>query len=193
MVVSPHEPPPGDEDLAAAVTRGLQTAQAAGAAFGQLYDRHAPRLLAFLRARVPPADLEDAHQEIWQRVWRFLPTGFRGGNFRAWLYQIARNYLIDLARKRRPLPADRAEEARDVADPGQPSPGAVLAGHEELERLRHCLGELDTVALVVVRGKLGGQSYEEICRDLQIAPERAYKVFHQAKEQLRHCIERQRS
>src|SRR5262245_24161416 len=83
-----------------------ETWQVARNACEELYVRHARRLLAFLSARVHGSDLEDIHQGIWERVWERLPDGFHGGNFRAWLFQIARNYLIDHSRKRRPQPLD---------------------------------------------------------------------------------------
>ena len=35
------------------------------------------------------AEFEDLHQKVWVRVWGHLPDGFRGGNFRAWLFQVA--------------------------------------------------------------------------------------------------------
>ena len=81
-----------DERLAAIVSdrdRSDRAMRAAQDAFGQLYQRHARRLLAFLAARVPRCDLNDLHQEVWLRARRHLPSGFHGGNVRAWLHQIA--------------------------------------------------------------------------------------------------------
>ena len=80
-----------DERLAAIVSgRGQsdRAMRAAQDAFGQLYQRHARRLLTFLAARVPRCDLNDLHQEIWLRAWRHLPSGFHGGNVRAWLHDV---------------------------------------------------------------------------------------------------------
>ena len=98
-----------DEELAAVCARrggspGHRVR--AEAAFRTLYDRHARRLLAFLGGRVGMDVLDDVSQDVWAKVWRTLPTGFRGGNFRAWVHQIARNVVIDQRRKRRsePLP-----------------------------------------------------------------------------------------
>src|SRR5438552_16567913 len=92
-----------DDELAAVCARRDESAHArrqAEAAFRALYDRHARRLLAFLGGQVNMAVLDDVHQEVWAKVWQAVPTGFRGGNFRAWVHQIARNVVIDQRRKR---------------------------------------------------------------------------------------------
>ena len=78
--------------------------------------RHAPRLLAFLAGRVPRADLEDAHHEVWLRVWHHLPGHFDGSHFRGWLFRIARNHGTDPARRR----ADQLDRQRQAVEAGQP-------------------------------------------------------------------------
>src|SRR5689334_18006064 len=98
---------PTDEQLGMKLSRRERSAAdlaAARDACEQLYARHARGLLAFLAARVRREDVEDAHQRVWQRAWDAAPRQFQGGNFRAWLYCIARNDLIDASRKKRALP-----------------------------------------------------------------------------------------
>ena len=105
-----------DDELAALCARRDDSAQArrlAETAFRDLYDRHAKRLLAFLGGRVGEAALDDVHQEVWAKVWQAVPTGFRGGNFRAWLHQLARHVVIDHWRKRRAEPTAEGAEAID--------------------------------------------------------------------------------
>ena len=179
-----------DEQLAAAITQSWQTAHAL---YGQLYDRHAPRLLAFLRTRARPSQVEDVHQEVWKRVWNALPTGFRGGNFRAWLFEVARNYLVDLGRRQRHAPAELHPDAPLPADDRQLPPDALLMEEERQAQLRRCLGRLDPAAAELVKARLAGEAYEAICRRIGLKPNQAYKVFHEAKEQLRQCLERDSS
>jgi RNA polymerase sigma-70 factor (ECF subfamily) len=179
-----------DEELAGTVARRAQSAGAmapARDAFEQLYRRHAHLLLAFLAARVRRADLDDLHQDVWRRAWQHLPDGFRGGQFRAWLYQIARNALIDHARKKRPDPLD---EGGDVPDRRDGGPDRHLIEHERAEALRRCLGRLEAGAEALVRARLSGEDYAEIHRKLGLAPVRAHKAFHKAKALLKDCVER---
>jgi RNA polymerase sigma factor (sigma-70 family) len=186
-------PPLTDEQLAALVARRDWSAsdwREAQDACAQLYGRHARPLLAYLAARVRRGDLEDVHQVIWERVWQRLPDGFRGGNFRAWVFQIARNYLIDRTRERR-RPELLAEEY-DAPDARGRRPDSVLIEREQLETLRRCLSCLDRETADLVQARLAGESYPDICRRLGLKPERAHKLFHQAKEQLQTCVARGR-
>ena len=57
-----------------------------------------PLLRAFLLARVARSEVDDLDQLAWLRVWKSLPDA-DPGPFRAWLFQIARNALIDHSRK----------------------------------------------------------------------------------------------
>jgi RNA polymerase sigma-70 factor (ECF subfamily) len=179
-----------DEQLADAIVqreRSADAMQRARDACGELYARHAAKLLAFLAARAPRSQLEDVHQEVWERVWERLPGGFAGGNFRAWLFQISRNLLIDQARKKRPM--DSIAD-HDVPDERQARPDLVLFESERAAHLRNCLEKLAPEAAALVRARLSGQSYDEICERNGIRMERAHKLFHRAKEQLHDCVKR---
>lgn len=190
MRASPSDPVATDEELAERIARRQDSDRAWGLAqeaCGELYARHARRLLAFLAARIGRSDLEDVHQAVWQRVWQSLPDGFRGGNFRAWLYQIARNHLIDLGRKRR---TEALEGESGLAAPHGRGPEEVLLERERMAVLARCLDKLGEPARGIVQARLAGASYTEICERLQLLPERAHKLFHLAKEQLQECVQR---
>lgn len=155
-------------------------------AYEQLYSDHARMLLAFLSSRVKRSELDDIHQEIWSRVWQHLPTHFDGNNFRAWLFRIARNYIIQWSRRRRP---DLAEDLRMVTD-DEDAPEQKLAEQERMEILTRCLSRLEKELADLVRSRLSGESYDEICSRLELPPARAHKLFHTAKSQLTTCVER---
>ena len=142
---------------------------------------------AFLAARVHANDVEDVHQAVWERVWQHLPDGFRGGNFKAWLYRIARNYLLDQGRRR---PTETVADAEFLADERQPSPLERLLDEERKRALERCLGKLEGELAALVRARLGGEGYEEICARLGWPLHRAHRLFHSAKEQLHTCVER---
>ncbi len=54
-----------------------------------------------------------------------------------------------------------------------------------MEALRQCLDRLSTTAAALVRARLAGDDYSEVCRHLGLKSEQAYKMFHSAKDQLK--------
>jgi RNA polymerase sigma factor (sigma-70 family) len=179
-----------DEQLASVMRRPRDSAAALTAAQGacrDLYRRHAGPLLAFLAARAPRADLEDVHHAIWLRVWEQMPGHFDGAHFRAWLYSVARNYLIDQSRRRRPETTDQEGE---WADPRPGGPEEKVMEEERRQALERCLQRLAAELADLVRGRLKGEDYPELCRRLGLTPTRAHKLFHAAKTQLQECVNR---
>lgn len=74
-----------------------------GAAFGELVEGFAPRLLYYVRAilgRDRRADAEDVLQEVWLDVHRSIATLADPGALAAWLYRVARNRTVRHLRKR---------------------------------------------------------------------------------------------
>lgn len=179
-----------DEQLAAVVAKREESDAnrlRAQDAYGALYERHGRRLMAFLATRVPRSDLDDVSQEVWQRVWLYLPKQFTGGNFRAWLHQIARNHLIDRSRRKR---TDQLGEEVQYSDPKAEQPGERLLGEERERVLESCLERLGDKMEALVRARLTGDDYDDICTRLGIPTGQVYKLFHQAKSQLATCVER---
>jgi RNA polymerase sigma-70 factor (ECF subfamily) len=153
-----------------------------------LYDRYARRLIPFLAARgVAESDLDDVHQEVWVRVWNALGTAAFQGHFRGWLFQVARNLIIDRSRKAPPLaPLPDDSPLTDRAC----SPAEQLARQEALSQLACCLERLEGKEAALFRGITGGADYDEMCEQLGIGKGAAYKLFHQAKNKLASCMER---
>jgi RNA polymerase sigma-70 factor (ECF subfamily) len=81
------------------------------AAFGEVYDRLAPRLLAFfLRRTRDQAAAEDLTQQTLLNMHRARQSFVRGSEVTPWAFAIARRLLIDARRRR------RNEVLLDVAD-----------------------------------------------------------------------------
>lgn len=180
---------PTDEALAGNIAnrdRSTGAMELANDSFAELYQRHSSLLLAFLSSRVARSDLEDVHQTVWQKIWQYLPRQFKGGNFRAWMHQIARNYLIDLSRKRRP---DEMGEGQQPVD-SRHRPEDPLEHSERQEILARCLKRLEDLMADIVRSRLAGENYQQICDRLDVNTARAHKLFFQAKEQLTACVQK---
>jgi RNA polymerase sigma-70 factor (ECF subfamily) len=171
-----------DEELAVQV----QSNSAASAqAYAVLYKRHAPAVLAFLAARTRDRDsAADVCQQVWVKVWEQLATHFQANHFRGWVFQLARNLLIDHHRRKRPNafpeefdPADRRGDlAADCID-------------ERAQHLQPCVEALSNDRRTIVAARLAGDSFEDISEKLGIPANTAMTRFHRAKDQLKECIE----
>lgn len=74
-----------------------------GNAFGQIYDLYFPKLYRFIFYRVNHREsAEDLVSETFVRAWNRLKEIEKVASFNGWLYQIARNLVIDYYRARRP-------------------------------------------------------------------------------------------
>ena len=182
MPSAPATDSQSDEALAVLV----QSSSAASAqAYAILYKRHAPAVLAFLAARLRDRhEAADLCQAVWIKVWEQLATHFQADHFRGWVFQVARNLLIDHVRRRRPsvLP-----EEFDPAD--SRTAAHVDCIDERVDHLRPCVEALAGDRRSIVVARLSGSSFEDISADLGIPQNTAMTRFHRAKDQLRECIE----
>ncbi len=76
-------------------------------AFGLLYEKYLDEIYRFAYYKVGDSMLaEDITEETFLKTWESLPKlyakGQKMGNFRAWLYRIAHNLVIDYYRKKKP-------------------------------------------------------------------------------------------
>lgn len=158
------------------------------AEFLALYEEHGRQLLAWLATRVARSDLDDVHQEIWTKVWAKKKESFKGGNFRAWLFRVARNHLVDRFEKKPATPLMEDPEATHV-DARQETPCEIAIDRERREVLSRCLKRLSEVRRRVVELRLAGGDYDTIATELGITAAQAHSHFFAAKKQLREFFE----
>lgn len=92
-----------------------------------LWDQYSRRLKSFIRSRVADdAEAEDILQEVFIRVHRNLCCLKDWNKPEGWIYQIARNLIIDHYRQRRPV-AELPEDLADEPDLPEDDPEAELA------------------------------------------------------------------
>ena len=96
-----------------------------------LFDRHQPALVRyFVYVSGNRAVSEDLAQEAFFRILKYRHTYKPGANFRAWLYQIARNVYADHAGKHKievPMPEDPPETG-SLLGHGNGRPGPEQSG-----------------------------------------------------------------
>lgn len=134
------------------------------AAFADLFRHFAPRVKAFLmKSGTPAAQAEDCAQDVlatvWQKAALYDPAR---ASVATWIFTIARNRLIDMARRdRRPDPEAapwQAEEEPDQAD--------LYAVAEDHRRLVAALGALpEKQRDLIQRAFWGDLSHSEIASE----------------------------
>lgn len=114
-------------------------------AFAQLYERHRLGLFRFLCGLCGDATVaEEIFQETWLSVVRSETVQREAVLFKTWLYQIARNRLIDHWRKqgkRASLQEEYDEQLHGLEDT-TPGPEQRLHLSQDKQRLQHALDEL---------------------------------------------------
>jgi RNA polymerase sigma-70 factor (ECF subfamily) len=133
-------------------------------AWRDLYGEIAPPVLGFLRAR-GVADPDDLGAEVFVQIVRDLPR-FEGDwrGFRAWVFAIARNRLLDERRRHARRPEVPLAEPAEVPQPVGDVAEEALAGLE-IDRVAAILAELspDQRDVVLLR-VIGDLSIEEVAR-----------------------------
>lgn len=106
-------------------TRDARPAMPANAPrFAEIVARERARLGRFIRGRVrDAAEAEDILQDVLLEFWAATDALEQAG---AWLYRVAKNRIVDRARKRReePLPATEDDESRGFLDANLPDPAS---------------------------------------------------------------------
>lgn len=132
-------------------------------AFARLYDAFADRVFGYVRLRTRDVrDAEELVETVFLKAWQALP-GYeqRGLPFGAWLFRIARNAVIDAARRAGREP-QLAEEAEAAALPASECVDAAVIERLDAARLREAIGMLtEEQAAVVTMRFLWGLSLKD--------------------------------
>lgn len=110
--------------------------------FIEAFDQHSNAIFRFCYAQTGQRELAlDLTQDTFARVWRYMSEGKTVEQMRPFLYQTARNAIIDHSRKPTVQSLDvLREEGFDIADERTPSP-LVSASAAEVIRLAGMLEE----------------------------------------------------
>lgn len=168
-----------------------QASQGDSRAFGELYERYAPRVFRFLFAHLDNRlDAEDLLAEVFLRVWRSLPSyQERGLPFAAFLFRIARNLLIDYYRQSSQARGHVSIEDLSLQD-SDPTPGERVSAGLERSELRQYLAQLrEDYRSVLVLRFLGELSPEETAQVMGRSPGAVRVLQHRALAALRAIME----
>ena len=175
---SREDDPASDETL---VVRAITDPSA----FASLYSRYVDAIYRYCyRSLGSRETAEDATSVVFTKALTALPA-FRpmGSTFRAWLFAIAHNVIVDEHRKRRP-PSEALGERLDLMDPA-PTPEAAVLENEAGQAVRAMLARLSPDQASVVELRLAGLSGQEVAQTLGRSPNTVKVAQYRAYARLR--------
>ncbi len=160
----------------------------------EVISKQGARLRNFIRRRVPnDADVEDLLQEVFYELVEanrlLMPIEYVTG----WLFQVARNRITDLFRKKKPenfsdaAVADENGELLSIEDllpSSDTGPEAAYVRNEMLEELELALAELpEEQRSVFIAHEIEGRSFKELSRETGVSintllSRKRYAVLH---------------
>jgi RNA polymerase sigma-70 factor, ECF subfamily len=142
-------------------------------------------LRRFLRSRVSdPAAVDDVLQETYLRIHRYADSLRESDKLQSWVYQIARNALVDYYRRQR----DSVELPESLAMPDD-SDDDNPAARELARSIRHllqCLPEKYQQALVLT--EFEGLKQHELAEHLGLSLSGAKSRVQRAREKLKKTL-----
>lgn len=150
-------------------------------AFEEIFRRHHQELYRYCRAILSdPDDAQDALQNTMAAALRALPGEPREISLRPWLFRVAHNEAISIARRR--------SDSAPVLETDVVAPSAA-ADAQERERLRSLVADLNALPErqrgALVMRELSDLSYAEIAAALSTSEGAARQIVYEAREAMR--------
>ena len=149
-------------------------------------------IFAYIQSKIgDPATADDLTQETFVKVSRALAKGTTPEHFRGWLYQIARNTIIDfVTESRRFVPLDDSIVNRETGNSERYDSGDAEFRKQLFSytfKVIETLSAEDREALTLT--EIDGLSREELADELGISLTAAKSRVHRARAKLRKTVE----
>jgi RNA polymerase sigma-70 factor (ECF subfamily) len=152
--------------------------------FAALYRRYQPAVYSYCRRRLDEQDAEDATSHIFVQAMGHLES-CRSPSFRAWLFRIAHNVVVDFLRRRKPSLV--LDERLSLAS-GERSPEDVVLSSDLQQRLARAIDTLPPDQRAAVELRLAGFTGVECAEVLGKRPEAVRMLQHRAFGTLRTAL-----
>jgi RNA polymerase sigma-70 factor (ECF subfamily) len=171
---------PSDEALMAAYAGGDVSA------FERLYARYRGPLYRYILRQVGDAPTaNDLYQGSWEKIIKAREKYSASAPFKAWMYRIAHNHLVDHFRRIRPL----AELSPENMASGNPGPEQVAMGAQAAASLTEAVLQLPREQREALLLKLeSGLDLQSIAEVTGVNPETAKSRLRYALGKLRNSL-----
>lgn len=163
--------------------------QGSADAFLQLYERIAPLLLSMITARVRDEALaSDIFQDVWVTAITKIST-YRTENFRGWLWTIAKNRILDHARREARTKSLSMSHETASKDDAAHTPMSLLEQADEKRIVKECLSRLATRdRKILLLRYFEAKSYSEIAGLVQVEEGTVASRLSRAKQRVGECV-----
>lgn len=167
-------------------------------AFGELYDRYAPKIYRYVYFKVATTtEAEDLTAEVFLKTWEYVQRHAenhekRIENFRAFIYRLARNAVVDYYRQKREVSILADDSALErVPAPEEVSAAAQVALASDMVTVENALkGLKDEYRELLILKYIEGYATHEIAQILEKQKGTVRVAIHRALRALREEIEK---
>jgi RNA polymerase sigma-70 factor, ECF subfamily len=166
----------------------LECARGNDRAWRSLHFRYYPVAVSFLRKLgVRDSDLEDASQEVFLQVYRYLPQ-FRGNStLKTWLYRLCITQARHVRRRRRLAETLRSWLSFTTADPQVGSEFCEDSARRRIEKALELLSERERSALVLY--DMEGLAGRQVAETLRCTEATLWRRLHYARKKFIAALE----
>lgn len=164
------------------------------AEFLEAYETYADALFRHCYYRVYNRErAQEVVQETFMKTWEVVSRGEEIRNFRAYVYRVARNLIIDEARRRKLRTETSLEDMREASgfDPGEDKTRTILDRMEGAQALRLLARLSDEDQEILMLRYVDELDPKEIAEMLEVTPNVVSVRSHRALKRLREIINQQ--
>lgn len=160
------------------------------AAFGQLFERYAPRVYAFFVRSFGRKDVaDDLVQTTFLKLHSARTSYEQDRPFRPWLFTIAARVRLDELRRRYRVPVTASDDEVELAAASDPSPSEQAEAREQLGRIEAAFAKLSPSQRSVIQlHRVEGLSFAQIGAIMNVqegaARLRAFRAYERLRELL---------
>lgn len=159
--------------------------------FAQIFDFYNEKIYRFVYLKVATAqDAEDLTSETFLKVWQYVKEGKKVGSLQAFIYQVARNLVIDFYRKKGAPVESIDDEEITIADRSDLSLEEKMTLKADMAKIEEALRKLkDAYREVIVLHYLNELSLVEVARVIEKSQGATRVLLHRGMKALKSVLE----